>query len=385
MVLLGRKDPNQLFSYNTKQQANVEDWRLGVTNYVLQIAVLSYVVIGIFVFAKGYLEYEQALGGIATFVRGDALGVSSGAQATRYFSAEELTYPGLSNGNLFVATRQVVSKQTRGVCDDLEFPCKTNADCHQQVKGTCSKSGYCNEPSWCPSQEAPEIYDIQSGDLYIWVKSAIQFVELDPKTVYSTEDNHPYPETGYNLFKVTDLLALVKPAPLRFEDVSKLGAVIEVQFRWACEAGQPGCKPQVVAQRIDDPSDVANAGYAFNVSEPVSADVRMLNQMTGIQFLMKTVGITSKFSMMELILKAALSATLCGAVPIIVDLIMLKVLPERAQYSKLKYAAKTQAARDEAEARIGEEQELLLRRGDEGEEEIQEDDDEWHRRLQEHD
>ena len=37
------------------------------------------------------------------------------------------------NGNLFVATRLDISHQQRGVCEDKQLRCETDADCHAQA------------------------------------------------------------------------------------------------------------------------------------------------------------------------------------------------------------------------------------------------------------
>ena len=94
---------------------------------------------------------------------------------------EELTYPNLEAGNVFVATKMEITVQARGVCEDPSMRCDTKADCSPGVDATCEKSGLCKEPSWCPKNpaELPEIYKTPTAPLLIWVKSAIQFYGLN--------------------------------------------------------------------------------------------------------------------------------------------------------------------------------------------------------------
>lgn len=95
------------------------------------------------------------------------------------------------------------------------------------------------------AQEAEETYELeQASELSIWVKSSIQFVGMAPGKVWSTETGHAYPEPGYNLFTVRQLLLLSEPTPVRFEEISKLGAAIEVQFVWNCHVNNEKCKPE---------------------------------------------------------------------------------------------------------------------------------------------
>jgi len=178
-----REDTDKLLSYYTKQQVMFLDRKLGMTFYVIQLSIVAYIVGYMFIYKKGYLEIEQAKGAVVTHVYGDAMATSSGKSAVRYFSTEELTYPGLENGNVFIATRQTVHKQKRGVCEDFEIPCTANYDCTPGRKGTCSPNGYCIEPSWCDEEEN-EIYEIDTGGMQIWTRSTLQFVKLAPARVF---------------------------------------------------------------------------------------------------------------------------------------------------------------------------------------------------------
>jgi len=243
---------------------------------------------------------------------------------TRYFSAEEITYPGLENGNVFVTTRMRSTHQKRGVCDDKAMPCSSNEDCTISVNGTCAPSGLCNEPAWCPDTAIqPDVFELEVADLAIWVKSSIQFIMLAPQTVYSTESLYPYPQPGKNLFSVRELLLMCEPVPVRYEEVSELGAAIEVQFIWNCEVDidADGCKPEVKARRLDVMFDPDNIGYAFNYAEYVSDEERVLNEVRGIRVFLRTYGQGQKFSMTMIIMKLSTTCCLLGVAPILADVI----------------------------------------------------------------
>mmetsp|Transcript_27598 Transcript_27598/g.85808 ORF Transcript_27598/g.85808 Transcript_27598/m.85808 type:complete len:382 (-) Transcript_27598:33-1178(-) len=330
-------DVDTLFSYYTRQEVNVRDWRLGCTRYTCELLLFAYIVVGVFIYGQGYLTFEQARGSIATHVRGDAVAVSIGKPGTRYFSAEDITYPGLENGNVFVATRQRVMRQKRGVCEDYNMPCSSESDCTVSVGGRCSGLGFCKEPSWCPVDEVPEIYELEVGDLFIWVKSAIQFVKLAADKVFSTEHGHAYPERGVNLFSVRDLLLMCTPVPVRYEEISKLGAAIEVQFIWNCNLDHATCKPDVKARRLDVLFDPHNIGYAFNYSERISENERALIEMQGVRIFLRTYGTAHKTSIPNLVMKASTTCTLLGLAPIITNLFMISVGRRHKRYFARKY------------------------------------------------
>lgn len=379
------EDPDKFCSYSTRQQVSVQDRWLGIINCSLQTAMVCYIVFGIFIYNKGYLEYEQSRGGIATHVRGDLLVVSSGKSATRYFSAEDITVPGLENGNVFVTTRQIVTRQRRGVCEDKSMKCSKNSDCHQEVDGKCGDNGFCMENSWCNVEE-PEIYELDVRDLSIWVKSSIQFQGFAPGKVWSTEFEHPYPEAGYNLFTVQELLMKIQPNPVRFEEIGKLGAAIEVQFVWSCNVDKSDCEPEVVARRLDNLFDTEQFGYNFNHAEYISDDERLLNQNYGVRIFLRTVGSGYRTSIVKLIMRASTAGSLLSIAPIIADLLMLQVFSLKKKYFARKYELSPDFSdyMERLNAKKEAEQALphMLAEDDRGALEREAD---WQRRLHEHD
>jgi len=333
----GNEDQDKTFSYNTKQQVEIKDRWLGFTNITLTVGLLLYIIFGVIIFSKGYLEFEDAIGAVATHVRGDAYGSSSGKPASRYFSAEDLTYPGLENGNVFVSTRQRIYRQRRGICEDHTMPCEYDTDCTVEAGGKCSPKGFCSEPSWCNVEDDPEIYELDVGNFYIWVKSSIQFIKVAPSNIYSTENDHPYPEKGFNAFTVRDLLMMCDPVPVRYEEISELGAAIEVQFVWECDVSLKHCTPVVKAKRIDVMFDENNIGYSFVYPEYITDDERMLHEVGGVRIFLRTSGQGRKISVAALVMKASTAGTLLSLAPIVADLLMLKVYKQARKYQARKY------------------------------------------------
>mmetsp|Transcript_48636 Transcript_48636/g.122704 ORF Transcript_48636/g.122704 Transcript_48636/m.122704 type:complete len:403 (-) Transcript_48636:34-1242(-) len=393
----GTEDLDKSFAYDTKQLVNIKDRYLGFTVYALQTAIISYIVLGVFLYGEGYLENDQTKGLIATHVQGDTVAVSSGKAGTRYFSAEELTYPGLENGNVFVATRQNVYHQKRGTCEDHARPCSVDAECTAALNGTCSAGGYCEEVSWCDQDEIPEMYELNTKDFHIWVKSAIQFVKLErnkkkdpfggsalpPPWIFSTEKNHPYPEHMYNLFSVSELLLMCKPVPIRYEEVSELGAAIEVVFNWKCDMSNTHCKPDVQARRLDVLIDPEHIGFSFKWSEYVADSERMLYEMRGIRIFFRTVGRGTMFDTNALIMKLATTTSLLCVAPIIADLIMLNIFARRQRYQARKLEVSPDFTQYFHRLREKKKAQKESRLALEDEAAMQAREDEWQRRLRE--
>lgn len=343
--LLVQADPDHQLAFDTKQQVNILDRFLGITFNVSTVAILLYIFVYVFYIEQGYLEFEQARGAVATHVNGDSISVSSGKPATRFFTAEDLVYPGLENGNVFVTTRMTVMKQSRGICEDQKMPCSSDSDCSHAggIDGSCTIHGFCEEPAWCNDlgndETKHEHYQIDSGDLQIWVKSSIQFLTLRPETIYSTENDHPYPEMGWNTFTVSELLKLCEPVPVLFEEVAELGAAIEVQLNWHCNVDKNDCHPVMHAKRLDTIFSQEHIGFKFSYSEHISETERVLNTVSGIRILFRTSGVGRKVSIPAVVQRFSLNSGLLLLAGIIADLMMLNFFQLQKKYEARKYEA----------------------------------------------
>lgn len=336
-----KQDVDRLLSYETKQQVSIKDKWLGITNGLLQLLILSYIVGYVFIYDNGHLEFEYAKGVTTTHVdsASDLVVASSGKTRTRSFSVEELTYPPLESNSLFVATKIDILKQTRGVCSDDGIKCDTNGDCH--TGGTCESQGVCLEKSWCKNSETAEVYKTSTGKLAIWVKSMIQFHGLNKERIFTTdvETPHRYPADGATVYSVEDLLLLCDP-PVRYEEISELGAAVEVQFRWwNCPVNRASCKPEVFARRIDTLFDVHNIGFEFKRSIPYQndANVRYLYTYRGVRFYFRTMGKGEEVSIASIIFKIATGIALLTLAPLLSDWIMLRVFKKGNKYAARKY------------------------------------------------
>lgn len=395
----GNEDLDKSFAYDTKQLVNIQDRYLGFTVYALQIVIIAYIVLGVFIYGEGYLESDQTQGLVATHVSGDTVAVSRGKAGTRYFSAEELTYPGLENGNVFVATRQNVYHQKRGTCEDHLMPCVIDAECTAALSGKCSSGGFCEEASWCNQEETPEMYELNTKDFRVWVKSGIQFVRLErngkkdpfggsavpPPWIFSTEKNHPYPERMFNLFSVSELLLMCRPVPIRYEEVSELGVAIEVVFSWKCDMSNPLCKPEIQARRLDVLFDRNKIGFSFKWSEHIDTDERMLYEMRGIRIFIRTVGRGTMFDTNALIMKLATTTSLLCVAPIIADLIMLNLFARRQRYQARKLEVSPDFTQYFVNLREKKKKQAESTINLEDDAKMQEKEDEWQRRLREED
>lgn len=337
-----RQDTDRLLSYNTKQQVLVQDRLLGIIHNVIMLMIVAYIVGYVFIGDKGYLETEPAKGVLLASFSGDAAAHSAvGNSAPRFFSAEEISYPGLSNGNVFVTTKVNVQQEERGVCEDTNKRCMSANDCSPGVGAVCSPEKYCIEPSWCPVGKHEE-YKLSTANAHIWIKSSIMFQSLDSHKMFHTDLSNvvQYPQAHHNAYKVTDFLRMSDP-PVRFEEVSELGAALEVQFVWNCQVdnGLHPCEKVIQARRVDSLLDQDHIGYGFTHSEydPTNPDRRTRYKKWGIRFFFSTVGVGSKLSMAMIIFKLSTGIAVLGVAPLLVDVIMCQFLRLSKKYHARKY------------------------------------------------
>lgn len=387
-----QEDSDKLLSYHTKQQVNVLDRSLGIINYMIQVGVMIYVVGFVFIYDQGYLEAEQSRGLISTQANGEAVSVSTGTMRSRFFANEEITYPTLEQGNVFVATRVEVTDENRGVCEDVNSVCASDADCTPDIGATCTENGMCLEPSWCPAVEdaVPEVFKLETSGFRIWVKSSILFDRIAHGKIYATDMSQPilYPEPGFNTFTVRDLLLLCDP-PVRYEEVSELGAAIEVQFVWTCNIDNPfPCVPTIEARRIDVLLSETEIGFKFKKKMDLGEDSRRLETRHGIRFYFKTVGTGKKFSVSAMIFKISTGIALLGFSPIIADFMMLNCFKLSKKYEARKYIYsqdfseyfESLEAQGKTGSKVDDEDD-----DDEDDEEENDEDEEWRRRMDEED
>mmetsp|Transcript_9879 Transcript_9879/g.21712 ORF Transcript_9879/g.21712 Transcript_9879/m.21712 type:complete len:386 (-) Transcript_9879:75-1232(-) len=382
MTSLLQQDADRILAYHTKQEVNIKDRALGLTNIFLQLLIVSYIVGYVFVVKRGYLEYEQARGAVATHVSGDIVSIFGGSDVHRYFGPSELSYPPLENGNVFIATKYMSTPQVRGICVDKESKCKDVAeDCGKNVGATCV-NGKCMEPGWCPdTDKQEEVFKLPTEEVLIWVKSAIQFYRLNlvakSDKVYMNDHTQPivYPAENANTFPVRDLLLLCSP-PVRFEEISELGAVVEVQIVWNCNVGTDtkNCKPIMNARRVDALFDEHHIGYQFHHAEYHGDEKRDLITVRGVRFYFRTVGTGRLMSLTAIQMSITTGLALLGFAPIFTDLLMVRCFRSSKKYEARKYQQSADFSEVFDDMAMQEEDEELSSDSDEEEEEEEEED-----------
>lgn len=393
-----KQDVDHLFSYNSKRQVQFRDRILGITNYSIMLAIMVYIIGYVFIYDEGYLKSEASYGLTVTQIRGDVVADAQiGDGGGMYFAADDMAYPGLENGNLFITTKINMQKQERGVCEDLNMQCRSNDDCSKDVGAECTSNRFCKEPAWC-DVGGPQVYKLASDTTQMWVKSSIQYskqLTMGAPIQYANEMDKPilYPAPNFNTFSVRDILQACDP-PVQFEEVSELGAAIEVQFIWDCQVDhiRHYCEPKIHARRADSLFDSSSIGFSFTHAEygvgDQDPDTRTKMSRSGIRFYFRTTGHGQAVDPSEIIFKLSTGGALIGFAPIIADVIMLNCFKLSQKYRARKYEVTEDlgdyfASACEAVDLKKELQEGFSMQEEDEEDEYDDDEHEWLRRFQE--
>merc|ERR550537_1984977 len=96
-------------------------------------------------------------------------------------------------------------------------------------------------------------------------------------------------EDGRNTFTVRDILDNCEPK-VRYEEISELGAAVEVQFVWDCNVNKDSCTPHIQARRVDSIFDPNNIGFKFEYPHYTQKDKRELVTVRGIRLYIRSLG-----------------------------------------------------------------------------------------------
>merc|ERR1719265_2376409 len=96
-------------------------------------------------------------------------------------------------------------------------------------------------------------------------------------------------EDGRNTFTVRDILDRCEPK-VRYEEISELGAAVEVQIVWDCNVNKKKCVPHIQARRVDSLFDPDNIGFKFEYQQYTGLNKRKLVTVRGIRLYLRSLG-----------------------------------------------------------------------------------------------
>ncbi|CAI9584267.1 unnamed protein product, partial [Staurois parvus] len=226
-----------IFDYNTPRIALIKSRKVGLLNRVIQLLILAYVIGWVFVWEKGYQDFETVVSSVNSKVKGVAV-TNTSELGLRIWDVADYIIPAQEENAFFVMTNLILTQnQSQGYCPELpdtKTICNFSHKCIRGLVGTYSnglQTGRCvsyNKTirtcevfAWCPVEndmKVPEPAFLKDAENFtVLIKNNIWY----PKFKFSKRNILPNISTDY--LKSCQYNRVKDP----FCPIFRLGAMVE--------------------------------------------------------------------------------------------------------------------------------------------------------------
>mmetsp|Transcript_45227 Transcript_45227/g.104875 ORF Transcript_45227/g.104875 Transcript_45227/m.104875 type:complete len:408 (+) Transcript_45227:154-1377(+) len=323
-------------AYRSTKVVRIRDRYLGFVYWGIVFLVLMYIIIFAFLIEGKHQLREPGFGTTITKLTGKAF------VDGRAMDITDLRHPTADPSGAFVLTKRVtMPNQTQDLCvnwdDPRSCPCEGSEEC---------VDGWCQTQSWCPSigshnaDQPPEgaVVEKVEGLKYIklFIHVGISFASRDHFFVYGNAEDSSEEQSSFSNTTIEEVLAQCDP-PLQVEDLLDTGALIGISFLWSCNVLSP-CEPSIVVKRLDSGQGyVRQQAHRHRGSD--GTEKRDAVYMYGIRFLVDSVGIGRRASLVLIVIQIGSAIALLSTASMSADYIMTSRIygeDRRAAYYKCK-------------------------------------------------
>ncbi|XP_044225997.1 P2X purinoceptor 1 isoform X3 [Thunnus albacares] len=357
------------FEYETPRQVLVRNRRVGVVCRLIQLGVLAYIIVWVFIYEKGYQSTDTAVSSVFTKMKG--VGYTNVNGAERVWDVADYVFPPQGDSSFVVMTNYIITEgQKMGKCPELpgKHNCSSGADCeggsfkrtgHGQMTGVCvNTTKTCEVLAWCPVENDHNIPDpplLMSAENYtLFIKNSVTFplfgvtrsnlVEGINNTYIRQCLHHPKTAPLCPIFKLGDI---VKESGFNFTTIAREGGAIGIVVDWTCnfDVDVKHCKPTYKFHGLygnPDEKDKAKAsvGYNFRYAKHYLEDKvpkRTLLKVFGIRVDIIVQSLARKFDIIPTLTAIGSGVGIFGVATVVCDLMMLYILPKREFYKNMKF------------------------------------------------
>eukprot|EP00064_Thunnus_orientalis_P005337 superscaffoldBa00000516_g5351 len=357
------------FEYETPRQVLVRNRRVGVVCRLIQLGVLAYIIVWVFIYEKGYQSTDTAVSSVFTKMKG--VGYTNVNGAERVWDVADYVFPPQGDSSFVVMTNYIITEgQKMGKCPELpgKHNCSSGADCeggsfkrtgHGQMTGVCvNTTKTCEVLAWCPVENDHDIPDpplLMSAENYtLFIKNSVTFplfgvtrsnlVEGINNTYIRQCLHHPKTAPLCPIFKLGDI---VKESGFNFTTIAREGGAIGIVVDWTCnfDVDIKHCKPTYKFHGLygnPDEKDKAKAsvGYNFRYAKHYLEDKvqkRTLLKVFGIRVDIIVQSLARKFDIIPTLTAIGSGVGIFGVATVVCDLMMLYILPKREFYKNMKF------------------------------------------------
>lgn len=396
------------FDYKTEKYVIAKNKKVGLLYRLLQLTILLYLVLWVFVIKKGYQDTDTSLqSAVITKVKGVAY-TNTSELGEHLWDVADYVIPPQGDNVFFVITNLIVTaNQRQSTCAEREgIPdgmCSQDDDCRagepvragNGVKtGHClrvgnSTEGTCEIFAWCPVEtqsrpKKPLLRDAE--DFTIFIKNYIRFPKFDfsKANILETKNKDFLKSCRFgpnnHYCPIFRLGSVVQWAGSNFQDIALEGGVIGIHIEWDCNLDRAAseCHPHYSFNRLDNKhAKSVSSGYNFRFAryyrDSAGVEFRNLMKAYGIRIDVIVNGKAGKFSIIPTIINVGSGVALMGAGAFFCDLVLIYIIKKREFYRDKKYeevrgrgyAAREAEAEAEAMERERREEELPEEQGQE--------------------
>lgn len=361
-----------VFEYDTPRIVLIKSRKVGLMNRLVQLGILAYVIGWVFVWEKGYQEFDSVVSSVTTKVKGIAV-TNTSELGVRIWDVADYNIPAQAENTFFVITNLILTQnQTQSHCPELpdnKTICKSHDDCKKDFVGTHSNGiqtgncvpyngsvSTCEVYAWCPVENdtfVPEPAVLKDAENFtVLVKNNIWY----PKFAFTKRNILPNITADYlkhcEYSRNTDpfcpifrLGHIVKDSQQDFQEMAIQGGVMAIQINWDCDLDRKAthCVPKYTFRRLDNRESDHNVspGYNFRFAkyykDASGQDSRTLIKAYGIRFDVLVFGTAGKFDIIPTMINIGSGLALFGVATVLCDIIVLHFMKKRNYYREKKY------------------------------------------------
>ncbi|KAM4809189.1 P2X purinoceptor 4 [Rhinophrynus dorsalis] len=361
-----------ILEYDTPRIALIKSKKVGLLNRIIQLGILAYVIGWVFVWEKGYQDFDTVVSSVTSKVKGVAV-TNTSELGAKIWDVADYIIPAQEENAFFVMTNLILTQnQTQGLCPELPdnfTTCTSELQCIPDYVGTHSNGVQtgkcvpynstiktCEVFAWCPVEndtQVPEPAFLKDAENFtVLIKNNIWY----PKFRFSKRNILPnisasylktclYDRVNHPFCPIFRLGSLVKEAGESFQDMAIQGGVMGIQINWDCDLDWKAsfCVPKYSFRRLDNRELDHNVspGYNFRFAkyykDANGVESRTLMKVYGIRFDILVFGTAGKFDIIPTMINIGSGAALFGVATVLCDIIVFHFFKKRYYYREKKY------------------------------------------------